>query len=801
MTFPIVASEASSSQSTNTTTHTVTMPSGVASGDLLVAAIEFDGRPVRSGQIIDNWTEILNTSDSGDGVSLYAYWKRATGSEGSSQTISTDVAQCSSHKTWRITGDNTGTVPASAVFQGSSPGTSADPPSLNPGSWDVEDTLWLALVASDDGSITVTGFPGSYTNTGQVNADGSTDGVTLGWARRENATASENPGAFTLSSATPFCTATIAIRPALPVSHLATGTKSAGGTTTVSPSYPAGVADDVLAIACRAAWQNLVTTASETGWTDHTDLLGGLVGTNSADSHQTRVAVDLRQLDGSESGSVSFDQGGTISGALGLIMLYAKSPSSATWSTAIVTGDDATHGANRSVTASGSVSLAPGDVVVAVAAVDTDTSLASFSAPAITASGITFGTTTRRTSGAGVGTGNDGNLEVFDATVTSGTGTVAPVLAFTTTTSQCGPVAFIRLRSVTGDVTGTAAVTQDAQTSSASGQLGYSGTSTPTQAAQTSTASGTASDPVTGTVAVTQADEISTAAGQLGYSGTAVVTQADQTPAAAGQLGYSGTVAVPQEAHAAAGSGTVVAFSGAVAVTQGDQVPSASGQLGYTGTSAASQAAQISVATGQLGYSGTAAPVQHAQTSTATGILGVAGSVSAAQADQTAAGSGQLGYAATAAITQAAQTSTASGTVTGTGVTGSAAATQADQTPTASGHLGYSGLVAATAANQTSSATGQLGYMGTVAAVQAGQVAAASGTFAAQITGTLAAVQASQTAAAAGTVLAPGFVPPVAAVFTETFPTRFAETVPAISTEPAHPVFREPAAVTFREQR
>ena len=35
---------------------------------------------------------------------------------------------------------------------------------------------------------------------------------------------------------------------------------------------------------------------------------------------------------------------------------------------------------------------------------------------------------------------------MFDATVTAGTATVAPVLAFTTTTTQCGPATFVRLR-------------------------------------------------------------------------------------------------------------------------------------------------------------------------------------------------------------------------------------------------------------------------------------------------------------------------------------------------------------------
>lgn len=446
----VVASETSSNQPTNTTSHTVDMPDGVTTGDRLLLVFETDGRPAVSGQIPDNWVPIPNsaTGSSGDQVGVRCYEKFSDGSEGASQTITTDVSQCSNHYVARITG-SASTAIECAVTQGNST-TTPDSPSLNPAGWDSEETLWFSFSASDDGSIAVTGFPSSYTGTGQISADGSADGVTLAWAKRTLTAASEDPGSFTLASASFWAALTFAVRSQPPVAHVATGTKAGTGTTTQALAYPAGLAAEDLAIACRNAWQNAATTASESGWNNHTDLLGGLVGTNAADSHQGRVAVDTKELTGSESGSVTFDQGGTVNGVIGLIMIYEKETLSATWDIAIATGDDATHGANRSVTASSSLSLQPGDVVVAVAAVDTDTSLAAFSAPAITASGITFGTTTRRTSGAGVGTGNDGNIEVFDAAVSSGSGTAAPALAFTTTTNQCGPVTFVRLRSVSG---------------------------------------------------------------------------------------------------------------------------------------------------------------------------------------------------------------------------------------------------------------------------------------------------------------------------------------------------------------
>jgi hypothetical protein len=217
------------------------------------------------------------------------------------------------------------------------------------------------------------------------------------------------------------------------------------GTTTCAPAYPTGVTAGHLAVAGRVGWTDPNTTfAAETGWTQQ-GTQGGGTG-SSVDAHTTDLSVDTRELDGSETGSVTFDNGSP-GGSIGVIARYSKDASE-TWDLVFASGTDDTHGADRSVTASGSIDLAPGDVVVAVVATDTDTSL-TITSPAITASGITFGTTTRRTStAAGSTNGVDGNVEIFDATVSSGSGTAAPALAFTTATSQCGPVGFVRLRGV-----------------------------------------------------------------------------------------------------------------------------------------------------------------------------------------------------------------------------------------------------------------------------------------------------------------------------------------------------------------
>jgi hypothetical protein len=228
----------------------------------------------------------------------------------------------------------------------------------------------------------------------------------------------------------------------------AIGTKGSG-TTTVSLASPSGTADTQLLIAGRSAWEPALTFTNETNWT--LAAQDESVGTGTAaNAHLTGVRADYRILTGSLAGPTVFDQSGA-EGCSGVMLSYTREGSD--WDTiASTTGDDSSHGANRSMTGVGSIDFAPGDMLIGVVSVDTDSAL-TISAPAFTASGITFGTTTRRTSGAGSGAGDNGNIEVFDALVSSGSGTVAPTLAFTTATSQCGGVVFVRLREVSGSDT------------------------------------------------------------------------------------------------------------------------------------------------------------------------------------------------------------------------------------------------------------------------------------------------------------------------------------------------------------
>lgn len=240
----------------------------------------------------------------------------------------------------------------------------------------------------------------------------------------------------------------------------AIGAKAAG-TTTTALDYPTGVAAGHLALACRVGWQT-VTFSDETGWTLGASLAGG-VG-SAQDNHPTAARVDVQTLTGSESGSVTFDHGGGAQAAIGCMLRYSIGAGE-TWDVTYATGDDGSHGANRIVAASSSLALAPGDIVVAVVALDSDGAL-SFESADITVPGITFGTTTRLTPAtAGSTLGGDGNIEVFEAAVSSGTATDVPTFTMMTSSpSNCGPVVFVRLRAVASATDLTVAAAAQAQT-------------------------------------------------------------------------------------------------------------------------------------------------------------------------------------------------------------------------------------------------------------------------------------------------------------------------------------------------
>lgn len=201
--FPIVETTDTSVENAGTTSHTVDLPAGIESGDLLLMLFGASG--VATITWPDGWTELDQGTSSG------AAYKIASGSEGSSVTVLTSASRTSAHQTLRISRYN-GTPEVSA----SASGTSVNPnsASLTP-SWGSDETLWVSFYGGNDavGSKTISSYPTNYSN--GLYAANTTGYVYTGSARRELVAVSEDPGQYVLSGAINWYAWTIGVQGAV----------------------------------------------------------------------------------------------------------------------------------------------------------------------------------------------------------------------------------------------------------------------------------------------------------------------------------------------------------------------------------------------------------------------------------------------------------------------------------------------------------------------------------------------------------------------------------------------------------
>jgi hypothetical protein len=210
---PLVDSVTETAFGIGTTDHYVDMPVTINSSDLLVVFFTNDG----SATVITptGWTALASNAGNG-AVRLSVYYKMAGGTEGGTTVnFLTSVSEEAAAQVYRIT-DWHGTTPPEISAGATGTSTRPNPASLNPSGWDVADTLWLAVAAQDRGDQAgTTAYPASYTDgTSTLSSDGTGSCRTLS-AHRVLATASENPGAFTIPVSDEWVAFTIAVRPAL----------------------------------------------------------------------------------------------------------------------------------------------------------------------------------------------------------------------------------------------------------------------------------------------------------------------------------------------------------------------------------------------------------------------------------------------------------------------------------------------------------------------------------------------------------------------------------------------------------
>lgn len=211
--FPQVAATNSATSGGGTTaTHNVNLPAGITAGDLLVI-VATAANTITAGPA--GFTEIFNTTISGSVgmLTLAAWYKVATGSEGATTSFTTASSVNSASSSYRITGWQ-GT-PEGATADGTS--ANGDPPNLTP-TWGNNRTLWIAGLSLRSGTTaTISSAPTNYTDLIQTNSTGGTAANQVRGAscRREKLGASEDPDPFILSVGTQnWVAGTIAIRPA-----------------------------------------------------------------------------------------------------------------------------------------------------------------------------------------------------------------------------------------------------------------------------------------------------------------------------------------------------------------------------------------------------------------------------------------------------------------------------------------------------------------------------------------------------------------------------------------------------------
>ena len=137
-------------------------------------------------------------------------------------------------------------------------------------------------------------------------------------------------------------------------------------------------------------------------------------------------------------------------------------------------------------------------------------------------------------------------------------------------------------------IAGAASITEAADTVSATGKVALSGTSSITEGGDTVSATGALS--IAGQASITEAADTLSAAGesQITGSGSADITEADDGVSATGTLAIKATASVTEASDTVSASG-VVALTGAANITEGADTVSAAGKLAIVGSAAISE--------------------------------------------------------------------------------------------------------------------------------------------------------------------------------------------------------------------
>ncbi|MDA3624265.1 hypothetical protein OU415_02385 [Saccharopolyspora sp. WRP15-2] len=271
MAAPTVAARSTGrTTTTNTTSHAITMPSGIVVGNLLLVVFSSDGSPTCTASA--GWTK-LGQASNGTAVTGAVFWKYAVG--GDTCTVTTSASEQSSHVVLRITG-TTGTPTGTAA---NASGTNSNPPSHS--ALVLADHLWVAT-RSGDSTTVATAAPASYATLQSIAAAGTGGASTNTAERTVTASLTEDPGTFTSATA-PWVSWTLAVPPADPaITYVGKGTESLVASNTANtPGLPAGLQDGDLMVLLygMTSWAGTANEpATPSGWTKKASTLSATTG-------------------------------------------------------------------------------------------------------------------------------------------------------------------------------------------------------------------------------------------------------------------------------------------------------------------------------------------------------------------------------------------------------------------------------------------------------------------------------------------------------------------------------------------
>jgi hypothetical protein len=201
--FPSVLGVSAGTEGSNTTTHTITLPTHVG-GDLLTVIFAVDDNPTISidGSSTAGWSA-EDASAGGSNLVRGALFKKVADDPNTTLVLTTSTSQQSSWLVYRTDGSD---FDATAASGGS---VNANPPNHTPAGG-AQNYLWLVAACTDSGSNTPSAAPTNYDE--MRKSLGGASGASVTVAERELNASSENPGTFT-NGIISWVTFTIAIAP------------------------------------------------------------------------------------------------------------------------------------------------------------------------------------------------------------------------------------------------------------------------------------------------------------------------------------------------------------------------------------------------------------------------------------------------------------------------------------------------------------------------------------------------------------------------------------------------------------